>query len=236
MILSGLGSGLIFPAMSAATLACVEMERMGYAASLYNMMRNTGSAIGISLVTNLLNSREQTHRAYFAQHVTTLRYMEHGPGAGASAGLSTFQFDAGLHHESGAGLRTDLQKCAARSLITGVQRHLSDAAIMAALSCLPFCCFGERELQPLDIKHSYTQCLGSTCRHCALPSPQKRLVLSMHLPLSLVRRVFHGAMHEGHRGTSPARGWAFRPHAVGRANSPVFFKSSESRWHSRLSN
>jgi Major Facilitator Superfamily len=62
MILSGLGSGLIFPAMSAATLACVSKERMGYAPSLYNMMRNTGSAIGISLVTNMLNSQEQTHR------------------------------------------------------------------------------------------------------------------------------------------------------------------------------
>jgi hypothetical protein len=39
---------------------------MGYAASLYNMMRNTGSAIGISLVTNLLNSREQMHQAYLS--------------------------------------------------------------------------------------------------------------------------------------------------------------------------
>jgi MFS transporter, DHA2 family, multidrug resistance protein len=71
MICSGFGSGLIFPAMSAATLACVSRERMGYAASLYNMMRNTGSAIGISLVTNLLNSREQLHQAYLGQHVTT---------------------------------------------------------------------------------------------------------------------------------------------------------------------
>ena len=71
MILSGLGSGLIFPAMSAATLACVSRERMGYAASLYNMMRNTGSAIGISLVTNMLNSQEQTHQAYLTQHFTT---------------------------------------------------------------------------------------------------------------------------------------------------------------------
>jgi MFS transporter, DHA2 family, multidrug resistance protein len=71
MILSGLGSGLIFPAMSAATLACVSKERMGYAASLYNMMRNTGSAIGISLVTNMLNSQEQTHQAYLTQHFTT---------------------------------------------------------------------------------------------------------------------------------------------------------------------
>jgi MFS transporter, DHA2 family, multidrug resistance protein len=71
MILSGLGSGLIFPAMSAATLACVSKERMGYAASLYNMMRNTGSAIGISLVTNLLSSREQVHQTYLAQHFTS---------------------------------------------------------------------------------------------------------------------------------------------------------------------
>jgi MFS transporter, DHA2 family, multidrug resistance protein len=71
MILSGLGSGLIFPAMSAATLACVSKERMGYAASLYNMMRNTGSAIGISLVTNLLNSFEQMHQSYLTYHFTT---------------------------------------------------------------------------------------------------------------------------------------------------------------------
>jgi DHA2 family multidrug resistance protein len=71
MICSGLGSGLIFPAMSAATLACVSRERMGYAASLYNMMRNTGSAIGISLVTNLLNTREQLHQAYLSEHVTS---------------------------------------------------------------------------------------------------------------------------------------------------------------------
>ena len=70
MILSGLGSGLIFPALSAASLACVEKERMGYAASLFNMVRNTGSAIGISLVSNLLNSREQIHQAYLTEHFT----------------------------------------------------------------------------------------------------------------------------------------------------------------------
>jgi DHA2 family multidrug resistance protein len=70
MILSGLGSGLIFPALSAASLACVEKERMGYAASLFNMVRNTGSAIGISLVSNLLNSHEQIHQAYLTEHFT----------------------------------------------------------------------------------------------------------------------------------------------------------------------
>ncbi|MGH7836519.1 MAG: hypothetical protein ACREQC_01695, partial [Candidatus Binataceae bacterium] len=73
LIWSGFGSGLIFPAMSASALACVARERMGYASSLYNMMRNTGSAIGISLVTNLLNSREQLHQAYLTEHVTPFR-------------------------------------------------------------------------------------------------------------------------------------------------------------------
>jgi DHA2 family multidrug resistance protein len=73
MILSGFGSGLIFPAMSAATLACVSRERIGYASSLYNMMRNTGSAIGISLVTNMLNTREQLHQSYLTEHVTAFQ-------------------------------------------------------------------------------------------------------------------------------------------------------------------
>jgi MFS transporter, DHA2 family, multidrug resistance protein len=70
MVVSGLATGLIFPTMSAATLSRVERERMGYAASLYNMMRNTGAAVGISLVTNLLNSHQQIHQAYLTQHFT----------------------------------------------------------------------------------------------------------------------------------------------------------------------
>jgi MFS transporter, DHA2 family, multidrug resistance protein len=82
IILSGAGAGFIFPTLSATTLSCVEKERMGYASSLYNMMRNTGSAIGISLVTNLLNSLEQKHQSYLVQHVSIFdawRLSEQGP-------------------------------------------------------------------------------------------------------------------------------------------------------------
>ena len=68
---SGVAGGLIFPTLSASALSCVEKERMGYAASLYNMMRNTGSAIGISVVSNLLVSRSQVHQAVLGQHFTT---------------------------------------------------------------------------------------------------------------------------------------------------------------------
>ena len=109
MILSGLGSGLIFPAMSAATLACVSKERMGYAASLYNMMRNTGSAIGISLVTNMLNSQEQTHQAYLTQHFTTFDAWRADRAGPPMPGSPHFHFMNGLLAQQAQGLATVYQ-------------------------------------------------------------------------------------------------------------------------------
>jgi len=67
VLLFGCGS-LGWPTLSAAAVSAVSRERMGYAASLYNMMRNTGAAIGISLVSNLLTERQQVHQTYLVQH------------------------------------------------------------------------------------------------------------------------------------------------------------------------
>jgi len=62
------GFSIIFPVMSVATLSCVERERMGYAASLYSMTRNTGSAVGISIVSTMLVSGQQIHQSRLAEH------------------------------------------------------------------------------------------------------------------------------------------------------------------------
>ncbi|MBF6568931.1 MAG: DHA2 family efflux MFS transporter permease subunit [Candidatus Binataceae bacterium] len=67
VLLFGCGS-FGWPTLSAAAVSCVPRERMGYAASLYNMMRNTGAAIGISLVSNVLTERQQVHQTYLVQH------------------------------------------------------------------------------------------------------------------------------------------------------------------------
>jgi MFS transporter, DHA2 family, multidrug resistance protein len=67
-ILMSLGYGLIFPNTSAAALSCVAAHRIGYASSLFNMLRNTGAAIGIALMTNSLLSREQVHQARLVEH------------------------------------------------------------------------------------------------------------------------------------------------------------------------
>ncbi|MGA2411669.1 MAG: MFS transporter, partial [Candidatus Binataceae bacterium] len=64
----GLGLGMCFPILSAAALSCVARERMGFAASIYNMMRNTGAAVGIAYMTNMLISHQQIHQSNLVEH------------------------------------------------------------------------------------------------------------------------------------------------------------------------
>jgi len=132
MIMSGFGSGLIFPAMSAATLACVSRERMGYASSLYNMMRNTGSAIGISLVTNLLNSREQMHQAYLTEHFTPFRAWQLDQAAPLMPGAPHFNLAQGLvtHQLQGFGMMSaDVQQQASLLAYNDIYRMLAMTAV-----------------------------------------------------------------------------------------------------------
>ncbi|MGO9057385.1 MAG: DHA2 family efflux MFS transporter permease subunit [Candidatus Binataceae bacterium] len=67
-VLISAGFSLIFPPLSAATLSCVSRERMGYAASLFSMIRNTGAAMGISVMSTMLVRNEQTHQSYLTEH------------------------------------------------------------------------------------------------------------------------------------------------------------------------
>ncbi len=88
-IVMGLGMGMIFPTLSAVTLSCVERERMGFAASLYNMMRNTGAAVGIAFMTTTLLNHEQVHQSRLVEHFSAFdswrmsQLGAHMPGARA---------------------------------------------------------------------------------------------------------------------------------------------------------
>jgi DHA2 family multidrug resistance protein len=64
----GAGLGMLFPVLSAVGFAGVRRERMGDAASLYNLMRNTGAAMGISYLTNMLVRYEQVHQSRLVDH------------------------------------------------------------------------------------------------------------------------------------------------------------------------
>src|SRR5579875_1934315 len=69
-VLQGVGSGMIFPTLSAATLSCVARERVGYASSLYSMLRNNFAAISVAYLSTTLVTHQQIHQTYLTQHYT----------------------------------------------------------------------------------------------------------------------------------------------------------------------
>ncbi len=136
IVLSGAGSGFIFPTLSATTLSCVSKERMGYAASLYNMMRNTGSAIGISIVTNMLNSAQQIHQSYLVEHFSVFDAWRLSARGARMPGAPTFDFarEIASNHKQGLGIMyRGLQVQASLLAYNDIYRAL---AILAAL-CVP---------------------------------------------------------------------------------------------------
>jgi MFS transporter, DHA2 family, multidrug resistance protein len=69
-VLSGLALGLIFVPLTTVALGTLPKAEIGNATGLYNLMRNVGGSIGISLVTTLLVRHAQAHQSVLAQHVS----------------------------------------------------------------------------------------------------------------------------------------------------------------------
>jgi DHA2 family multidrug resistance protein len=65
--------------LSSATLATLPPEQRTEGAGLYNLARNIGSSIGISVVTSLLTQNTQANHAEIAQHVTAVNRQFENP-------------------------------------------------------------------------------------------------------------------------------------------------------------
>ena len=62
IILSGFGSGTVFVPLSATTVAGLPNEEIGNASGLYNLFRNVGGSIGISIVNTIVARHQQLHQ------------------------------------------------------------------------------------------------------------------------------------------------------------------------------
>jgi MFS transporter, DHA2 family, multidrug resistance protein len=91
-VVMSFGFGMIFPNTSAAALSCVAPERIGYAASLFNMLRNTGAAIGIAYMTNTLLSRQQLHQSRLVEHFSVFDAWKLGKLGPSSPGAPSFDY------------------------------------------------------------------------------------------------------------------------------------------------
>jgi DHA2 family multidrug resistance protein len=70
-VIQGLGLGLVFVPLSAATFATLSPEMRAEGTAIYSLIRNIGSSIGIALVQTLLVRNTQTVHAVLTEHITT---------------------------------------------------------------------------------------------------------------------------------------------------------------------
>jgi DHA2 family multidrug resistance protein len=73
-VVQGVGLGFLFVPLSAATLSTLPAEQRTEGAGLYNLSRNIGSSVGISVVNALLTRNTQVNHASIATHVTAVNH------------------------------------------------------------------------------------------------------------------------------------------------------------------
>jgi DHA2 family multidrug resistance protein len=69
-ILQGFAIGLVFVPLAVVTMVFIPKEKMGNATSLFNMMRNIGGGVGISLTTTTLIRQGQAHTNLLVANIT----------------------------------------------------------------------------------------------------------------------------------------------------------------------
>ncbi len=70
--LQGFSIGTVFVPLAVVTMAFIPKEKMGNATSLFNMMRNIGGSVGISLVATMMTRQGQQHTHLLAANITPL--------------------------------------------------------------------------------------------------------------------------------------------------------------------
>jgi DHA2 family multidrug resistance protein len=82
IVLSGFGSGCVFVPLSTTAMAFLKNEEIGNASGLYNLLRNIGGSIGISVVNTIVARHEQLHRNELAAALTPGRPTVNGALSG----------------------------------------------------------------------------------------------------------------------------------------------------------
>ncbi|HEY0747496.1 MAG TPA: MDR family MFS transporter [Steroidobacteraceae bacterium] len=86
-VIQGFGTGLVFVPLSAATFATLSPEMRAQGTSLYSLVRNIGSSIGISLVQTLLTRNTVRMHAALAEKLTTASSAWHNPAIASAYGV-----------------------------------------------------------------------------------------------------------------------------------------------------
>jgi DHA2 family multidrug resistance protein len=104
IIFSGAAAGLVFVPLSSVAMGTLRNEQIGNASGLYNLLRNIGGSIGISVVNTIVSRHTQIHRVELARNITRSSILQHpvhmaqgsglyhvGPHAALMRGYASFQ-------------------------------------------------------------------------------------------------------------------------------------------------
>ena len=98
-VIQGLGLGLVFVPLSAATFATLSPEMRAQGTAMYSLIRNIGSSIGISLVQTLLVRNSATAHASITEKINITNQGFLDPAVSAAYGLSSNVGAASLNGE-----------------------------------------------------------------------------------------------------------------------------------------
>jgi MFS transporter, DHA2 family, multidrug resistance protein len=134
ILISGFGSGCIFVPLATTSMAFLKNEEIGNASGLYNLLRNIGGSIGISVVNTIVSRHEQVHRNELVASLAPGRITVQGTIQGMQAYLSS----------QGASSTTALQRSYGliNQALTGQARlwsYVDDFRYMAlaCFACVP---------------------------------------------------------------------------------------------------
>ena len=87
-VLKGLGMGLVMVPLMTMSVGTLSKEKIGNASGIFNLMRNLGGSIGISVSTTFLARMTQVHQSELVGHMTPYDpvFQERLSGFSASLG------------------------------------------------------------------------------------------------------------------------------------------------------
>lgn len=69
-LIQGAGLSLLFVPLTTVAMDRIPRERMGYATSLFNLMRNMGGSVGIAVTATMLSREQQATKVLYSANVT----------------------------------------------------------------------------------------------------------------------------------------------------------------------
>jgi DHA2 family multidrug resistance protein len=93
-LIQGAGMALTFVPVTTMAMGLLRNEEMGNASGLFNLMRNLGGSIGISMVTTMVTRGSQAHQAVLTTHLTPYDPIYQAALQGAQSTLASSVGDA----------------------------------------------------------------------------------------------------------------------------------------------